>query len=218
MRANENPFRVQFHGQLETRAPAKSIRILGFAGSLRRESYNKLLLRATARLLPDPVRLEVFNIDGIPLYNQDTEEQGIPEIVQRFKEKIESADAILITTPEYNHSYPGVLKNAIDWASRPHGRNSFDSKPVAVMSAAPGMFGGVAAQDHLKQVLVALNMHLVAQPAVIVASAERKFNLNDELIDPDTKQFIKRLLANLVDLTRRLARPEEPLQVAALST
>ena len=80
------------------------------------------------------------------------------------------------------------------------------------------MFGGVAAQDHLKQVLVALNMHLVAQPAVIVASAERKFNLNDELIDPDTKQFIKRLLANLVDLTRRLARPEEPLQVAPLST
>jgi chromate reductase len=193
------------------------IRILGFTGSLRKNSYNKLLLRAAATLLPESVQLEMFDIAGVPLYNQDVEERAIPEIVQRFKERIESADAVLITTPEYNHSYPGVLKNAIDWASRPRGHNSFDGKPVAVMSAAPGMFGGVAAQDQLKQVLLALNMHVVAQPAVIVSSADRKFDLNNELIDADAKQFMKRLLTNLVDLARRLAQSEEPLQVSPLN-
>jgi chromate reductase len=175
------------------------------------------LLRAAGKLLPESVQLELFDIHGVPLYDQDTEERGIPGIVQRFKEKIESADAILITTPEYNHSYPGVLKNAIDWASRPRGHNSFDGKPVAVMSAAPGMFGGVAAQDQLKQVLMALNMHVVAQPAVIVSSVDRKFDLNNELIDADAKQFMKQLLANLVDLSRRLARSQEPLQATCLN-
>jgi len=142
---------------------------------------------------------------------------GIPEIVKRFKEKIECADALLIATPEYNHSYPGVLKNAIDWASRPYGHNSFDGKPVAVMSAATGMFGGVAAQDQLKQVLLALNMHLVTQPAVIVTSVQDKFDLDNELTDPDAKQFMKQLLANLVDLTRKLRQSEEPLMAATIT-
>jgi chromate reductase len=202
-----------------TRTRAVSpIRILGFAGSLRKNSYNKLLLRAAASLLPESAQLELFDIGEIPLYNQDTEERGIPGIVQRFKEKIESADAILITTPEYNHSYPGVLKNAIDWASRPYGHNSFDGKPVAVMSAAPGIFGGVAAQDQLKQVLIALNMRLVAQPAVIIASADCKFDLNNELTDADAKQFMKQLLANLVDLTRKLTPPKELLHAVPLAT
>jgi chromate reductase len=195
----------------------KPIQVLGFAGSLRKNSYNKLLLRAATKLLPESAQLELFDIDGIPLYDQDTEVNGIPEIVKRFKEKIESADAILITTPEYNHSYPGVLKNAIDWASRPYGHNSFDGKPVAVMSAAPGIFGGVAAQDQLKQVLVALNMHVVAQPAVIVTSAHQKFDSYNELIDVDAKQFMERLLANLVCFTRRLAHTEESLLVATVS-
>jgi chromate reductase len=199
------------------RKVVKPITITGFAGSLRKNSYNKRLLRAAAGLLPEFTQLELLDIDGIPLYNQDMEESRIPDIVLRFKEEIERADAVLITTPEYNHSYPGVLKNAIDWASRPHGRNSFDSKPVAVMSAAPGMFGGVAAQDQLKQVLMALNMHVVAQPAVIVTSADRKFGPNNELIDGDAKRFMRQLLANLVDLTRRLAGSEEPLKVACIS-
>jgi chromate reductase len=194
----------------------KTIRILGFAGSLRRKSYNKLLLRAASKLLPPYAQLELFDIDSIPLYDQDTEVLGIPEIVKRFKEKIEDVDAILITTPEYNHSYPGVLKNAIDWASRPYGHNSFDGKPVAVMSAATGMFGGVAAQDQLKQVLLALNMRLVTQPAVIITSAQHKFDLDNELTDPDAKQFMKQLLANLVDLTRKLSQSEESLLVATV--
>jgi chromate reductase len=195
----------------------RPIRVLGFAGSLRRKSYNKLLLRAASKLLPDSTELELFDIEGIPLYNQDTEALGIPEIVKRFKDKIEDADAILIATPEYNHSYPGVLKNAIDWASRPNGHNSFDRKPVAVMSAATGMFGGVAAQDQLKQVLLALNMRLVTQPAVIVTSAQHKFDLDNELTDTDAKKFMKQLLANLVDLTRKLSQSEQPLLLATVT-
>jgi chromate reductase len=173
-------------------------------------------LRAAANLLPQFTQLELFDINGIPLYSQDTEVLGIPEIVKRFKEKIESADAILIATPEYNHSYPGVLKNAIDWASRPYGHNSFDGKPVAVMSAATGMFGGVAAQDQLKQVLLALNMHLITQPAVIVTSVHQKFDLHNNLTDRDAKQFMKQLLANLVDFARRFAHSKAPLLVAAV--
>ncbi len=186
--------------------PLKSISILGFAGSLRNGSYNKLLLRAVRELLPNDVQMELFDLDGIPLYNQDTEVHGIPESVKRFKEKIESADALLIATPEYNHSYPGVLKNAIDWASRPYGRNSFNGKAVAVISATPGAFGGVAAQDQLKQVLLALNTRLVVTPAVIVASAHQKFDQQGNLTDEDTKQFLAGLLSNLTEQARLTSR------------
>ncbi len=189
----------------------RPIRILGFAGSLRKNSFNKLLLEAAAKLLPASAQLELFDISSIPLYNQDTEVLGVPEAVKTFKDKIESVDALLIATPEYNHSYPGVLKNAIDWASRPYGHNSFDGKPVAVISAGPGMFGGIAAQDQLKQVLLALNMHLVTQPAIIVASAHQKFDSDGNLTDSDTKRFMEQLLANLVDLARKLARTDQAL-------
>lgn len=170
-------------------------------------------------MLPDSTLLDIYDINGIPLYNQDVEEERIPDAVQRFKNRIEHVDAILITTPEYNHSYPGVLKNAIDWASRPRGHNSFDDKPVAVMSASTGIFGGVAAQDQLKQVLMAMNMRVIAQPAVILASAHKKFDVNGELVDADAKQFMKSLLANLVDFTRRLGgpRPEQYLIAAPLA-
>lgn len=163
-------------------------------------------------MLPDSfTQLKLCEIEGIPPYNQDVELHGIPEAVKKFKEQIESADAILFATPEYNHSYPGVLKNAIDWATRPSGHNSFDSKPAAVMSASSGIFGGVAAQDQLKQVLLALNMHLITQPAVVVTSAQQKFDLEGNLTDSNTKQFMKRLLANLVNFARLNVSVEHPL-------
>ena len=206
--------------QLQPPAPqsylyTRPIKILGFAGSLRISSYNRLLLKSAADLLPEQTQLKIIELNDIPLYNQDVETTaGIPNPVLRFKRAIEQADAILITTPEYNHSYPGVLKNAIDWASRPSGKSSFMGKPVAVMSAAPGMFGGVAAQDQLKQVLVGMGMHVVAQPAVIVANAQKKFDANNVLTDADARNFMRRLLANLVDLTRRITRPEECLVVS----
>jgi len=141
----------------------------------------------------------------------------MPESVKRFKEKIESADALLIATPEYNHSYPGVLKNAMGWASRPYGRNSFNGKSVAVISATPGAIGGVAAQDQLKQVLLAVTL-IVVTPAVIVASAHQKFDQQGNLTDEDTKQFLAGLLSNLTNQARLLTCRLKPSTVKSVIT
>ena len=128
----------------------------------------------------------------------------MPAKVKEFKAKIRSADAILVATPEYNYSIPGVLKNAIDWASRPPGDNSFEGKPVAVMSASIGMLGGARAQYHLRQVFVTLNMHPINKPEVIVPFAKDKFNENGQLKDDTTRTRIRELLENLVALTKKL--------------
>lgn len=192
------------------------ITILGIAGSLRENSYNKLLLKAASKLLPLGARLEIFEIDKIPLYNQDIEATAFPEEVMELKRRIESANALLISTPEYNRSYPGVLKNAIDWASRPYGHNSFDGKPTAVISASTGLFGGIAAQDHLKQVLLALNTRLIPQPAVIVSTVQQKIDQRGNILDPNTRQFLLQLIANLVDLTRLFSHHEQTVEVPAL--
>ncbi|MEM2514271.1 MAG: NAD(P)H-dependent oxidoreductase [Candidatus Bathyarchaeia archaeon] len=179
------------------------ITVLGFAGSLRQGSYNKALLRAAAELMPKNAKLDVFDIDGIPLFNQDLE-NDMPAKVKEFKEKIRRADAILIATPEYNYSFPGVLKNAIDWASRPPRDNSFEGKPVAIMSASIGMLGGARAQYHLRQVLVTLNMHPINRPEVMVPLAGEKFDEDGRLIDEKTRAKIRELLENLVAWTRKL--------------
>ena len=176
--------------------------VLGFAGSLRIGSYNKALLRAAAGLVPLDMNLEIFDLEGIPTFNQDTE-QNMPEKVKDFKTKIMEADASLI--PEYNYSVPGVLKNAIDWASRPYGDNPFDGKPVAIMSASIGMLGGARAQYHLRQIFVFLNIYPINRPEVIVPFAQDKFDANGNLLDNDTKKFLGQLLQNLADWTRRFA-------------
>src|SRR5689334_4031160 len=179
------------------------LKFLGFAGSLRVGSYNKALLRAATNLLPKNATLEIFDLNGIPPFNQDLE-MDMPEKVTEFKSKIREADAILIATPEYNYSIPGVLKNAIDFASRPYGDNPFDGKPVAIMSASIGMLGGARAQYHLRQVFVFLNMHPINGPEVIVTFAHDKFDANGKLIDENTSKFLKQLLENLANWTRRL--------------
>jgi len=181
----------------------KLITILGFAGSLRKGSYNKALLRAAVELKPKDTELEIFSIDGIPLFNQDLEAH-VPEKVKQFKAKIKAADAILIATPEYNYSMPGVLKNAIDWASRPYGDNSFEDKPVAIMGASPGGFGTARAQYHLRQICVFLNMHTVNKPEVFVTFAHTKIDGNGRVTDEETRGRIKHLLESLVSWTRRL--------------
>jgi len=188
---------------------SKPIVILGFAGSLRRGSFNKALLRAAMDLLPRDARLEIFDLEGIPPFNQDLETQ-MPLKVMEFKTKIRAADAILIATPEHNYSIPGVLKNAMDWASRPYGDNSFEGKPVAVMSASVGMLGGARAQYHLRQTFVFLNMHPINKPEVIVPFASQKINEKGKVTDETTKKFIKELLENLVAWTRRLKRESNP--------
>jgi len=184
---------------------SKPIIILGFAGSLRKVSYNKALLHAASELVPKDAKLEIFDLEGIPLFNQDLEDR-IPQKVKEFKAKIRAADALLIATPEHNYSVPGVLKNAIDWASRPYDDNSFEGKPVAVMSASPGMLGGARAQYHLRQVLVSLNMHAINRPEVIVASVDEKIDENGNLTDEKTRKKIGQLLESLVDWTERLKK------------
>ena len=180
------------------------LKILGFAGSLRVGSYNKALLRATIELLPEDVNLEIFEIDGIPPFNQDIE-KDMPTKVREFKSKIREADAILIATPEYNYSVPGVLKNAIDWASRPYGDNAFEGKPAAIMSASVGMLGGARAQYHLRQIFVFLNVYSVNGSEVILPFAQDKFDANGKLTE-NTKKFLRQLLQNLADWTRRLRK------------
>ena len=179
------------------------LNILCFAGSLRIDSYNRALLRAAGQLLPKNTTLEVFDLSDIPPFNQD-HEADMPTKVKEFKSKIREADAILIATPEYNYSVSGVLKNAIDWASRPYGDNPFDGKPVAIMSASIGMLGGARAQYHLRQMFVFLNMHPVNGPEVIVTFAQQKFDANGNLVDDNTKTFLRQLLQNLVNWTKRL--------------
>ena len=181
----------------------KVISILGFAGSLRKGSYNRALLRAAAEVLPKDASLEIFDLEGIPPFNQDLE-QSVPVKVKEFKAKIKAADAILIVTPEHNYSIPGVLKNAIDWASRPYGDNSFEGKPGAIMSASTGMLGGARAQYHLRQVLVFLNMHPLNKPEIFVTFANQKFDEQGRLTDEKTKEFIKGFLETLVAWTKKL--------------
>ena len=147
------------------------------------------------------VVLETFDLEGIPLFNQDLETQP-PEKVKEFKAKIKAADAILIVTPEYNYSIPGVLKNAMDWASRPYAENAFDGKPVAMMGASIGMLGTARAQYHLRQCFVFLNMHPTNLPEVFVSYAQEKFDEKGELKDEKTKTQIIKLLEKLVSMVQ----------------
>jgi chromate reductase len=184
----------------------KVFKILGFAGSLRKDSYNKALLRAALELVPAGVELEIFDLEGIPPFNQDLEHRPA-EKVQEFKAKIRAADALLIATPEYNYSIPGVLKNAIDCASRPYGDNAFAHKPVAIMGASPGMIGTARAQYHLRQCFVFLSCFALNQPEVMVSFAHERIDKDGKVTDQKTRELIRQLLENLVAWTIRLTAP-----------
>jgi chromate reductase len=181
----------------------QTVKILGFVGSLRQGSYNKALMRAAVELAPEDTKIEVFDLEGIPPFNQDIENQP-PKKVKEFKAKIRHADALLIVSPEYNYSIPGVLKNAIDWASRPHGDNAFEGKPVAVMSASIGRLGGARAQYHLRQSFVYLDMYALNRPEVMVPFAQERIDKEGKVTDQDTRQLIRKLLEALVQWTRKL--------------
>ena len=183
---------------------SKVINLLGFAGSLRQKSYNRALLRNCLELLPPDTTLEIFELEGIPPFNQDLEATP-PQKVIDFKKKIKAADAILIVTPEHNYSVPGVLKNAIDWASRPYGDNSFQGKNVAIMSVSTGMLGGSRAQYHLRQSFVFLDMYPVNKPEVFVTFAAQKFDEQGKFTDEQGRELIRVLLKTLADRTRAAA-------------
>src|SRR4030042_4691295 len=178
------------------------VKILGFVGSLRKGSYNKALMRAAVKLAPEEATIEVFDLEGIPPFNQDLERQP-PQTVKEFKAKIRKADAILIATPEYNYSIPGVLKNAIDWASRPFGDNAFEGTPVAVMGASPGMTGTARAQYHLRQTFVFLNMYPVNRPEVMVPFVHEKIDKDGRVSDTKTREKIRELMESLGLWTKR---------------
>jgi chromate reductase, NAD(P)H dehydrogenase (quinone) len=184
---------------------SKTIRILGIAGSLRRQSYNRAALRAATQLAPEGATVDIFEIDGIPPFSED-DEQGPPAKVTELKQRIRESDAVLFVTPEYNYSIPGVLKNAIDWASRPYGDNAWWGKPAAIMGASPGAFGTARAQYHLRQVMVFLNMFPINQPEVMIRHAHERFDADGNLTDEATRKYIRQLLQSLMDWTRRIGQ------------
>jgi chromate reductase len=179
--------------------------ILGIAGSLRKNSYNRAALRAAQQLAPEGAKVEIFELQGIPMFNQD-EEQNPPDRVKQLKAQIRAADAILLVTPEYNYSIPGVLKNAIDWASRPYGDNAWQGKPVALMGASLGPLGTSRAQYHLRQVFVFLDMLPLNKPEVMIGNASQRFDEAGNLVDQDTRKHIRGLLESLVNWTRHHQR------------
>lgn len=190
----------------------KPINILGIAGSLRRQSYNRSALRAAQELAPAGVTVNIFELDGIPAFNED-EEKNPPAIVVELKKQIRSADALLIVTPEYNYSVPGVLKNAIDWASRPYGDSAWSGKPAAIMGASIGSIGTARAQYHLRQIFVFLNVFPINQPEVMIGNASQRFDANGNLTDDETRGFIRKLLQELVDWTARIQTPQAESQL-----
>src|SRR5687768_8132408 len=185
----------------------KPIRILGIAGSLRRKSYNRAALRAAQALVPKDAVLDIIDLDGIPVFSEDDERQPPAKVVE-FKKRIREADAILLVTPEYNYSIPGGLKNAIDWASRPYGDSAWTGKPAALMGASIGTIGTARAQYHLRQMMVFLNMFPINQPEVMIGNASERFDSQGNLTDDATKKFIRQLLQNLVEWTRRIGQTQ----------
>ncbi|MHB8109344.1 MAG: NADPH-dependent FMN reductase [Syntrophorhabdaceae bacterium] len=181
----------------------EKLRILGIAGSLRKGSFNKMLLNAAAGLVPPEVELEIVDLEGIEPFNQDRENNPNDKL-KELKKKIGAADGILIATPEYNYSIPGVLKNAIDAVSRPYGTNPFEGKPIALMGASIGMLGTGRAQYHLRQSFVFLNGYVLNRPEIMVPFAEQKFDVSGNLLDERTKGLIGDLFSEFIKWIHRL--------------
>jgi chromate reductase, NAD(P)H dehydrogenase (quinone) len=178
------------------------INVLGVAGSLRQGSYNKAALRAAIELAPAGMTIETFDLAPIQPYNEDVKQRGFPPAEQAFREKIRAADALLFVTPEYNRGVPGVLKNAIDWASRPPDQ-PFDGKPTAILGASPGMVATAVAQYDLRRCLGVLNALVMNQPSVMIGQAAAKFDDRGRLTDEPTRKFIGQMLVALAEWTRR---------------
>ena len=186
----------------------ENVRLLGISGSLRRDSFNSALLREAGHLLPDGVTLEIFNLKNIPLFDRDLEAIGIPNPVRHFRERIRSVDALLIATPEYNYSVTGVLKNAIDWASRDESGDGvldsgspLDEKPAAIMGAG-GRMGTVRAQAHLREIALHNSMRVMIDPEVFVSRPHSKFDENGRLTHERTREQLRALLAAIPDWVR----------------
>jgi chromate reductase, NAD(P)H dehydrogenase (quinone) len=177
--------------------------IVGIAGSLRQASFNRALLRAAVQLAPPTLKVTVHDLAALPLYNADVEARAVPEAVAALRTAVRAADGLLVATPEYNHGVPGVLKNAIDWLSRPPRASALDGKAAAIMGASPGMTGTARGQSQLRQSFVFTKTYAMLQPEVLVARAHEKFDARGELIDPATREFVAMFLARFADWVAR---------------
>ena len=164
---------------------ARQLKIAGLCGSLREASINRHALRAAGSLMPQDMRLEIAEIREVPMFDADLLRQGMPAPVQALRETLRHADGVLIATPEYNFSIPGVLKNALDWISRGDDQ-PLAYKPVAIVSAAPGPVGGARMQYDLRKVLLFMNAQVLAKPEVFITLAEKKFDAQGQCVDPAT--------------------------------
>jgi len=173
--------------------------VIGIAGSLRKDSFNRALLANAIELAPPALHIVAYDIGALPLYNADVEAAGVPESVVAIRDAVRSADALLIATPEYNHGVPGVLKNTIDWLSRPPRGSALDGKPAAIFGASPGMAGTARAQTQLRQAFVFTNTYAMLQPEVLVARAHEKFDANGRLTDEKTRTFLADFLARFAE-------------------
>ena len=168
--------------------------IVGIAGSLRQGSYNRALLGAARELAPPALEISIHDLAGIPLFSEDVERAGIPPAVTRLREAVKEASGLLVATPEYNHGVPGVMKNAIDWLSRPPGRHVLNGKPAAILGASPGLTGTARAQSQLRQSLVFTNTLVMLQPEALIAGAHDKFDAGGRLTDATTREFLGQFL------------------------
>lgn len=184
----------------------RPVRIIGLAGSLRKDSYNKALLRTARDLLPQDAVLDLSDLAPIPFFNEDLEQEAIPPAVIDLSRRVQDSDALLLASPEYNYSVAPVMKNAIDWLSRASTGWPINGKPVALMSASSGLFGGARSQYHLRQTCIVVNMLPLNKPEVFIMQAQNKFNPDLELVDEYSRQSVKRLLQALVDWTRLIKR------------
>jgi chromate reductase len=182
---------------------ARVFNVVGFAGSLRRGSYNRALLRAATELAPSALHIVIHELDGIPLYNGDVEAAGAPSSVVELRDAIRTAEGLLIATPEYNHGVPGVLKNTIDWLSRPPRDSVLNGKVAAVMGASPGMTGTARGQSQLRQAFVFTNTYALLQPEVLVGRAQEKFDADGRLVHPATRDVLATFLERFADLLAR---------------
>jgi len=184
---------------------AKSLSVLGLCGSLRQGSFNMAALRTAIEVKPPGMSVEVADLSAIPFYNEDVRAQGFPPPVETLRRQIAAADALLFACPEYNYSMSGVLKNAIDWASRPPDQ-PFAGKPVAILGAAAGMAGSARAQHHLRQSCVFLDMHPLNKPEILIGQAQSKFDAEGRLTDETARNLIRDLMTALQRWTDRIAQ------------
>jgi chromate reductase len=182
------------------------LRVLAFAGSLRKGSYNRALLRAAQELAPEDVRIDIFDLIDVPLYNGDVEAEGDPAGVVRLKQAIREVDGVLMATPEYNHGVPGVMKNAVDWVSRPPRDAPLGGKPVAILGASPGLTGTARGQSQLRQAFEFTNSYPMPQPEILVIRAHEKFDAEGRLTDESTRQHLSVFLSAFAAWIRRLNR------------